>query len=317
MFAPFLLGDSIGAMSTLWLKGIIPATVLPFTDSYEVDVPAFRSYLQWLVDQGVHGVAVNVDTGEGPHLTHEEALTVLENAVEVIAGRIPVIAGLPAKATRHAVAAATDFKAAGADALLVFPSGTFRGLPLPEEIPVGYYRAIGEGADIPLVLFQLQEALGGIEMSVDTLVAIADLPHVVAIKEATFSMEKFINTVQALEDSDITILTGNDNFIYECFPMGAAGALIGFGTLATRRQVQMYEAHLNGERRRAAQLGARVQRLADVVFAPPIRNYRARLKESLVLLGAIPRATVRPPLLPITEAEHAMLRGALVDFGLL
>lgn len=287
------------------------------TKSCEADTPALRSYLLWLLDQGVHGVAVNVDTGEGPHLTHEESLHVLENAVDVIGGRIPVIAGLGAKATRHAVAAATDFKKAGADALLVFPSGTFRGLPLPAEIPVGYYRAIGEGADIPLVLFQLQESLGGIEMSTDTLVKIARLPHVVAIKEATFSMEKFIDTVKALEGIDITILTGNDNFIYECFPMGAVGALIGFGTLATRRQIEMYEAHVEGDRRRAAQLGARVQRLADAVFAPPIRNYRARLKEALVLMGVIPRATVRPPLLPITQAEHAMLRAALIDFGLI
>jgi len=304
-------------MSPPDFNGIIAATVLPLTESYEVDTPALRSYLAWLIEQGVHGIAVNVDTGEGPHLTHEESIEILENAVDVVAGRIPVISGLPAGATHQAVSAARDLKAAGADALLVFPSGVFRGLPLPAEIPVGYYRAIGEGADLPLVLLQLQEALGGVELPVETLAEIATLPHVVAIKEATFSMEKFINTVEALKGIDVTILTGNDNFIYECFAMGAAGALIGFGTLATKRQVQMYDAHLAGDRRQAALLGARVQRLADAIFAPPIRNYRARLKEALVLMGVIPRATVRPPLLPITDPEHAMLRTALIDFGLI
>lgn len=317
MILPLLLGHIIGTMSALELKGIIAATILPFTDSLDVDVPAFRSYLEWLLGEGVHGIAVNVDTGEGPHLTHEEAVLVVTNAVDVVGGRVPVVCGLPAQATRYAIRAAVDLKAAGADALLVFPSPTFRGRPLPAELPVEYYRAIGEAADVPLVLFQLQEALGGVELEIPTLVEVAKLPHVVALKEATFSMEKFIDTVEALKDVDVTVLTGNDNFIYECFPLGATGALIGFGTLATHRQVEMYEAHVGGDRRRAAQLGARIQKLADAVFAPPIRNYRTRLKEALVLMGAIPRAIVRPPLLPITEAEHAMLRAALIDFGLI
>jgi 4-hydroxy-tetrahydrodipicolinate synthase len=299
------------------LKGIIAATVLPMTPTFEIDAPALKAYLEWLCSEGVHGVAVNVDTGEGPHLTPAERVLVVQTAAEVVAGRVPVISGLGAMSTAQAIAAATDLKAAGADALLVFPSGAFRGLPLPVEIPVDYYRAIGEGADVPLVLFQLQEALGGIEFPIETLVEIARLDHVVAIKEATFSMERFIDTVQALKDVKITLLTGNDNFIYESFPLGATGALIGFGTLATARQVAMYEAHVAGDRRRAAERGARIQRLADIVFAPPIRNYRARLKEALKMLGVIPSAAIRPPLPAIPDGERDLLRTALQEIGLL
>ena len=100
MIALLLFEDSIEPMSALELKGIIAATVLPMTEDYAVDTPALRTYLEWILDQGVHGVAINVDTGEGPHLTHEESRHVLENAVDVIGGRIPVIAGLGMKLVR-------------------------------------------------------------------------------------------------------------------------------------------------------------------------------------------------------------------------
>jgi 4-hydroxy-tetrahydrodipicolinate synthase len=298
------------------LHGIIAATVLPQTPGFEIDYPSLSAYLEWLLAEGVHGIAVNVDTGEGPHLTPEESLRVVATARAVAGDRVPVIAGLGAAATARAVGMAGDLRAAGADALLVFPSSAFRGLPLPASIPADYYRAVSEGAGISLVLFQLQEALGGVEFPVETLVGVARLPGVTAIKEATFSRERFVETAAALADVDITLLTGNDNFIYESFPLGAEGALIGFGTLASRMQVEMYEAHVAGDDARAAELGARVQRLADVVFAPPIRNYRARLKEALVMLGVIPCAAIRPPLPPIGDGERNALREAIEEIGL-
>ncbi len=299
------------------LKGIIAATVLPLEDDLGIDTPALRRYLRWLLEEGVHGVAVNVDTGEGPHLTPEERLHVVATAAEVTGGRIPVISGLAPASTRQAAATARDLGAAGASALLVFPSAAFRGTPLPAEIPTAYYRAIGEEGGLPLVLFQLQEALGGVEFEVSVLREIARLPQVVAVKEATFRREAFCETVEALEDVEVSLLTGNDNFIYDSLRLGARGALIGFGTLATRLQVEMWEAHEAGDTDLAAAIGARIQRLADVVFAPPVRNYRVRLKEALRLLGVIPRATIRPPLTPVTAEDSATLRTALVEAGLL
>jgi 4-hydroxy-tetrahydrodipicolinate synthase len=299
------------------LRGILAATVLPQTPDFEIDLPSLAAYCEWLLAEGVHGLAVNVDTGEGPHLAPAEALRVVETARTVARDRVPVIAGLGAASTTRAVLIARELRAAGADALLVFPSNAFRGLPLPASVPVDYYRTIGEEAGIPLVLFQLQEALGGVEFPVDVLVEIARLPSVVAIKEATFSRDRFVETEAALREVEITLLTGNDNFIYESFRQGAEGALIGFGTLASRMQVEMFEAHAAGRAGEAAALGERVQRLADVVFAPPIRNYRARLKEALVMIGVLPCAAIRPPLPPIGDEERETLRAALVEIGLM
>ena len=81
-------------MNTPALNGIIAATVLPQTDDHAIDFDALASYLDWLLDQGVHGVAVNVDTGEGPHLSPDEAVAVVEAASRTVNGRVPIVAGL-------------------------------------------------------------------------------------------------------------------------------------------------------------------------------------------------------------------------------
>ena len=304
-------------MQALDLAGIIPATVTPMTEDLQVDVDALRSYMEWLLDQGVHGVAVNVDTGEGPQLDPAERLLVVETVRDAVGDQVPVVSGLAPGWTKRVVEAARNLKDAGADALLVFPPSAFRGTPLPPEPPVAYYREIGEGADVPLVLFQLQDSLGGVEYPIDVLTAIAGLEHVVAIKEATFDEQKFCDAVAALRQAatDVSILTGNDNFIYRSFVLGAQGALIGFGTVATRLQVEMFEAHVAGDATRAAALADRLQPLADAVFGAPVRDYRARTKAVLEMEGVIPSAALRAPLQPVSDDERGRLRAAFDAVG--
>jgi 4-hydroxy-tetrahydrodipicolinate synthase len=263
-------------------------------------------------------VALNVDTGEGPHLTHQEKIRVIEAVAEELNGRIPIVAGLAGPFTKQAIQQARDYKAAGAGALLVFPIPAYLSEPLDPEIPVRYHQAIAK-AGLPVILFQLQPALGGVNFDAQTLRALASVDGVVAIKEASFDGRRFLDVVHIIEDLSrpITLLTGNDNFIFESFVLGAEGALIGFGAIMTREQVQMIEAYRAGRIDEAKELGRRIQKLADVVFAPPVANYRARLKEALVMLGVLERAYVRPPLLPISEDERALLRQTLVEVGLL
>lgn len=302
------------------LKGIIAATVLPMRDDFSPDLPALRRYLDWVVRQGVVGVAINVDTGEGPHLSREERRAVLEAAVDAVAGRAAVVAGLAATYTAQAVELARDAQAAGADALLVFPIPAFAGQPLEPEVPYAYHAAIAEAVDLPLILFQLQPALGGVIFTDEALTRLVEgIDSVVAIKEASFDAVKFVQTRDVLRQCrrKITLLTGNDNFIYESFVLGAEGALIGFSAVATELQVRMHREAMAGNFAEAARIWERLLPLEQAVFAPPVRNYRARLKEALVMLGLIDRAVVRPPLLPVGPADRERIRRALVDLGLL
>src|SRR6476469_3423733 len=279
-----------GGVMTLDLNGLIPATVLPMHADGSIDEDSLRSYIGWVVGQGPVALAINVDTGEGPHLTHDEKIRVLRIVREVT--ELPIVAGLAGPSTDAAVRQAKDFREAGADALLVFPIPAYLSQPLDPRIPVAYHEAIAE-VGVPLILFQLQPALAGVNYEADVLAALAAVDGVVAIKEASFDARRFVDTARLLEGLPrrITLLTGNDNFILESFLLGATGALIGFGAVMTREQVDMIRAWQDGRTDEAMALGRRVQRLADVVFAAPVGDYRVRLKECLRILGVLESAT--------------------------
>jgi len=299
-------------MKDIDLRGIIPAIVTPMTQEGALDLPALRQYVQWLADQGPVALAVNVDTGEGPHLTADEKKQILETVAETVKGKCKVVGGVAGPSTAQGVAN-------GADALLIFPIPAFLGQPLNPEVPYRYHAAIAEAVDVPLILFQLQPALGGVLFTTETLHKLITIPSVTAIKEASFDAMRFLQVKAALDSASrkITFLTGNDNFICESLLLGAEGALLGFSTIGTREQVTMLKAIRSGDIAQARELGNRLQPLADIIFAPPVTDYRARTKEALKMLGILENTTVRPPLLPIPEAEHEILRRALQRAGLL
>ena len=147
------------------LEGLIPATVLPMREDAEIDEAGLRRYIRHVASANPKALAINVDTGEGPHLWQKERLRVLELVLAEVGDRIPVIAGLGAQFTAQAVLLARETKEAGAAGLLVFPIGAYQGLPLDPEVPVRYHAAIGDATGLPLILFQLQPALGGVNFA--------------------------------------------------------------------------------------------------------------------------------------------------------
>ena len=278
------------------LDGLIPATVLPMTADGSIDEPALRAYIAWVVDQGPVALAINVDTGEGPHLTHDEKVRVLRIVRDVT--DIPIVAGLAGSVhgRRRPPGHGLPGRRRRRAPLVPDPGLPERAARLRASRS-NYLEAVAE-VGLPIILFQLQPALAGVNFEPDTLRAMASVDGVVAIKEASFDARRFVDTVRLIADlpRPITLLTGNDNFILESFMLGATGALIGFGAVMTREQVQMIEAWQAGRIDEARALGVRVQRLADVVFAKPVGDYRVRLKECLRILGVLEAAHVRRPL---------------------
>jgi 4-hydroxy-tetrahydrodipicolinate synthase len=302
---------------TLDLRGLIPATVLPMTAEARIDEPALRRYMQHVAAAAPKAVAINADTGEGPHLWPEERRRVLEIVVDEIGDRIPVVAGLGAQFTEQAVELAREYKDVGASAFLVFPISAYQGQPLDPEVPLRYHAAIGDATGLPLVLFNLQPALGGVLYTPEALYRLCRVTQVAAIKEASFDAKLFVEAREAVKAArpDCVFLTGNDNFIYESFVLGAEGALIGFGAVATCRQVDMIELALESNHAEASAIMETLTPLANAIFAAPVRNYRARTKEALVMQGILERATVREPLLPVSDAERERVRQAMVLAG--
>ncbi len=288
---------------------------------YSVAEEALEEYVQWLMKQRVGGLAVNVEVGEGPLLSREERRQVIEIVSGVVNVRVPIIAGVAANYTRDAMAQAADAKEAGASAVMIHPNYFFAGEDLPVGIPVSYHKAIAEAAGLPVVLFQLNKGLGGVEYNHETLGELATLESVRAIKEASFDPKKFHATAQFLRGlpKKISILTGNDTFLLESFLLGVEGALIGFGSFETNKIAEMLDLVNNRRPGEAKEISDRLQPLANVLWGAPTRNRRARCKEALAMMGVLsPRVVnVRPPQLPLDQEEKQRVKDALEKARLL
>ena len=208
---------------------------------------------------------------------------------------------------------ARDAMHAGVSGVVVFPHPVFVGEPQSPEVIYEHNAAIAEATGLPTVVFQLQPSLGGVLFSRETLLRLASIPNVVAIKEASFDAVRFVETVRILQDAPrrIQVLTGNDNFILESFILGADGALIGFGTLAVAEQIEMIRRYQAGDLDGAQRIyDDVVQPLVSTIFAPPVRDYRARTKEALCELGVIHSSVVRRPLLPAGRSRSDARSGS-------
>lgn len=294
------------------LFGLIPATLTPMDKNFNVDYEQLEDYIKWLLSFDIGGLAINVDTGEGPHLFEEEKIEIIKTVTEVVKGKVPIVAGLSSRNTREAVESAKKYREVGANALLVFPHPSFIGQN-PERIVYEYHDAISRNVNISLIIFNLQPALGGVEYTPNIIQKLSEINNVVALKEASFDARKFLEIVRTLKNlrRKIVLLTGNDNFIYESLILGAEGGLLGFGTIAVKEQVEMFNLVCKKRYEEAGEIWNKILPLEEAIFAPPIRNYRARLKEALMMMGVLKTSYVRPPLMPISEKERCELRKVL------
>ena len=301
------------------LKGIIPAAVLPMNEDFTIDFKSFKNYVNWLLKSDIGGIAVNVDTGEGPQLKREEQWAALQTCVGAVKGRVPVVAGVTARYTEEALVLAQDAKECGADALLVFSPPVFSGKIPPSDIAVNYYQAITDAVDIPLVIFQLSSEFGGVEFSQETLLEMLTINNVVAIKEASFNIRQFMETLFTLRSApqNISFLTGNDHFIFESLLLGADGGLLGLSSMSPGLHVDLFKAVKKRDYEKALEIREKIQVLAQTIYARPFRDYRTRAKEALVLQGVIPYSYVRPPLLPINSEEKKKIKNVLEYTGVL
>jgi 4-hydroxy-tetrahydrodipicolinate synthase len=314
-----LLSQTQDARDVSRYVGVNASMALPMTADFRPDLGALRRYARWLADQGVIAVSVNADTGEGAHLTLAERVAVVETVKDELGDAVQVVSGLIAAYTEQAVELAGALRDAGADGLLMFGIPAFNGRPLPPEVVVRYFAAVGE-VGLPLIGFNLTPSLGGVVFEPDVIAALAGVAPLHALKEASFDASAYVATRDALRAAapDVAFLSGCDNFMHESFVLGADGALLGYAGLAADLTRQVFEADRDGRYDEAERLNRdRMQPLAEVLFGAPVRNSRARIKEGLKLLGVIDEVAVRPPLLGLDDAERTRLKNAMEKAGLL
>ena len=277
----------------------------PSTPTAASTRPPYRRYLQWLLPQGPVALAINADTGEGPHLWPDERERVLRVAVDE-AGDVPVIAGLSAPVHGAGRRGGEARPGRGRAGLLVFPIPAYQGTPLDPAIPVAYHEAIAAGCGLPMVAFQLQPALGGVIFTEETLRRIAAIDNVVALKEASFDARLYLLTRRMIESLDAPDRPADRRRqlhlrVVRDGRRGSADRVRDAGDASSRSRWS--ELTVEGRWDEARAIWERILPLEEVVYGAPVRDYRARTKVALRELGVIESTVMRPPLLAVGRDE--------------
>lgn len=304
------------------LRGVVPAVLTPFREDLSIDEAQLRKHLREVSQvPGVTGLVLNGHAGEASALTEEEYLRVIRIAREVTGEGFPLISGVIEEGTFAAVSRAKAAKAAGADAILLFPPNTFGGggCGTPER-PIQFVKAVAEGADLPILVFQFSTR-GSLGYTTETLVRmVEEIPQVVGFKEGSddyWAFEQNVRALRALE-RPVSIFTTNNNWLFASLCLGGVDGIIsGSGAVIADLHAQLFDAIERMDLAAARAVNDRIFPLTKVFYVPPLLDMHNRMKAALQMMGRLDNALVRPPLLPVGPEERARIRAALVEGGLL
>ena len=299
--------------------GVIPAVVLPFADDLAIDEKSFRKHLRDVAaSSGLSAITVNAHSTEVGSCSFEEQCRILDVAGDEIGGWLPIVNGVWADGSLEAARIARMAEEGGASALLVFPPAPFT-LGQSPAMAVEHFRRIGDASSLPLIVFQYPLATGQGYPRDTLLKLIEEVPTIRAIKDWSGNVPQHEMHVRELQNLDppVNVLTTHSAWLLSSLVLGCNGLLSGSGSVIPDLQAAMFQAVKAGDLATARRINDRIYPLARVFYAEPWADMHNRMKEALVLLGRLPRAVVRPPLVKLGAAEIERIRAALVDAGLL
>ena len=278
-------------------RGTFPALVTPFVDG-KVDFASLEAHVERLIEAGVSGLVPCGTTGESPTLTHAEHDLVIEEVVRFAAGRVPVIAGTGSNSTSEAIGTTQHAEKAGAQAALVV--SPYYNKPSQAGL-YGHFKAIAECSGLPIMLYNIPGRCG-VEISVDTTLRLGELPNVEAVKEAT---GKINNVTEIVRQSDLQVLSGDDNMTLPMIACGAVGVVSVISNLRPRSLKEIVAAALEGDFVRARKEHERMFPLMKGMF---IETNPLPVKTGMAIEGHC-REEFRLPLCPMAaDTREALMQ---------
>jgi len=288
-------------------EGSIVAMVTPFRDG-KVDEAKIRELVEFHVKNGTDAIVPCGTTGESPTLSHAEHKRVVEVTIEAAAGQIPVIAGTGSNSTAEAIDLTQHAKKAGADGVLMvcpyYNKPTQAGL-------VAHYKAVAEAVDIPIIMYNIPGRTG-VNMLTETVAALAGLPNIVGMKEASGSLEQMTEVISLCGDR-LTVVSGDDTLTLPLMAVGGKGVISVVANIVPKETAEMTRAALNGDWKRAKELHLRLFPLCKAMF---YETNPIPVKTAMQLLGRL-NGELRLPLCPMSQANRDKLQKALQAYGLL
>lgn len=299
--------------SITW-RGYMPAITTPFDERGELDLVALRKLVEWLAEQGMHGLIVAGTTGEWFSMNTDEKARLFGTVGEVLKGEIPLIAGCNAFTAMEVISNAETAANSGFDGILVTPPPYVR--PCEREVTT-FYEDIDKATPLPICVYNWPPGTN-IDMSKQTLSHLADLDNVVAIKNSTGNFEHFLDVMRALNHKVRIFGIPMNSTGAELVLNNEADGTMGAGGILGQTQPEFYNALWASDRERGLAVAAEDTRIMsdwfNTDYTAKFGSAQAIFKAALNLQG-LPGGIPRRPILPLQDSDIAIVRNTLEVLG--
>jgi len=288
-------------------KGSFVALITPFANG-SVDEDAFQSFVDWQIKHGTHGLVPCGTTGESPTLSHDEHMRVTELCIEVAKGRVPVIAGAGSNNTTEAIRFMQYAERVGADAALVVTP--YYNKPT-QEGPYQHYKAIHDAAGLPILIYNIP-GRSIVDMSVETMARLAELPNIVGVKDATGDAIRPIETHMAC-GPDFCQMSGEDPAVIALLAQGGHGCISVTANVAPRHCADLHDAWQKRDFETVERINDRLMPLHEALF---VESSPGPVKYAASQLGLCDNR-LRLPMIQVTAETENKVRDAMTHAGLI
>jgi 4-hydroxy-tetrahydrodipicolinate synthase len=289
------------------LRGCGTALVTPFHQDGSIDETALRNLVSWQVESGIDFLVPCGTTGETPTLSHEEWLRVIDIAIEVVAGRVPIVAGATSNSTSDAVEKAKE-AAARPGVNYILTANPYYNKPT-QEGQYRHFRAVAEAIDKPVILYNIPGRTAA-NLEPATLVRLLEIPHIVGVKEASGNIGQ-ISEVCGLVPEYFSVLAGDDAFTLPLIAVGGVGVISVASNEIPKEMADLTRAALNNDWATARSLNRKFLPLMQANF---IETSPMPVKAVLAMMGKI-EEVYRLPMVPMRRDTRSKLQKIATEAG--
>ena len=289
-------------------KGVITAIITPFKleqGNSVIDYKAWTEFVEWQISEGIDGLTLFGTTGEAATLTTEEKIQLTKVTVEIVNGRIPLIVGSGNNNTKASVELTQKLKTLGVDAALAI--SPYYNKPTQAGL-FAHFSAIANEGGLPLILYNIPGRTN-VKISTDTFKKLTKVSGIVGVKQAVDSISELVELAGVLSGSKIDILAGDDPLVYTVMTVGGKGVISASANVAPRRFKELVTLANEGKWNEALKVQQELIPLINALF---LETNPGPVKSALEMMGKIPSASMRLPLVDIMAETKAELKKVLL-----
>jgi 4-hydroxy-tetrahydrodipicolinate synthase len=288
-------------MSQLW-HGVFPAIPTQLREDLSIDVDATMRHLDHLIETGVHGMVLLGTIGENTSCSAAEKRLLLRAAVDTTAGRVPLLTGVAEFTTAEACRYAADAAELGADGLMVLPAMVYKA---DQNEAIAHYRSVAAASALPILCYNNPTGYG-VDLTTRAFLELADVPTIVAIKEASGDPRRLTDLINAVGDR-YTLFAGLDDLLLESVMLGATGTVFGLVCAFPLESLRMWELAQQGSWEAARAIYRWFMPLLHLDDHPKLVQYMKLVVQEC----GFGHERVRPPRLPLAGEERDRILGII------